>query len=52
MEKSEIVNHFQIKGYPGQTIYDTINRMQLELTINEKKKTSRPTSWTSARKNH
>ena len=25
--------------------------MQLELTINEKKKTGRPTSWTSARKN-
>ena len=51
MEKSKIVYHFQIKGYPGQTIYDTINRMQLGGTINDKKKTGRPTSWTPARKN-
>ena len=35
MEKSEIVNHFQIEGYPRITIYDTINRMQLGGTINE-----------------
>ena len=43
MEKSE--------GYPRRTIYDTINRMQLGGTINDKNKTGRPTSWTYARKN-
>ena len=46
MKKSEIVNHFQIEGYPRRTNYDTINRMQLGGTINDKKKTGRPTSWT------
>ena len=51
MKKSEIVNHFQKEGYPRRTIYDTINRMQLGGTINDKKKTGRPTSWTPARKN-
>ena len=50
MEKSEIVNHFKIEGYPKQTIYDTINRMQLGGTINDKKKTGRSTSWTPAKK--
>ena len=42
MEKSEIVNHFQKEGYPRQTIYNTINRMQFERTINDKKKTGNP----------
>ena len=51
MKKSEIVNHFQKEGYHRRTIYDTINRMQLGGAINDKKKTGRPTSWTSARKN-
>ena len=51
MEKSEIVNHFNKEDYPRKTIYNTINRMQLGGTINEKKKTGRPTSWTPARKN-
>ena len=51
IEKSKIVNHFKIKGYPRQTIYNTINRMQLGGTIKDKKKTGRPTSWTPARKN-
>ena len=37
MEKSEIVNHFQVEGYPRNTIYDNINRMQLGETINDKK---------------
>ena len=27
MKKSEIVNHFQKKGYPRRTIYNTINRL-------------------------
>ena len=44
MEKSEIVN--QKEGYHRRTIYNTINRMQLERTINDKKKTGRPTYWT------
>ena len=51
MKKLEIVNHFQKKGYTRQTIYDTINRMLLGGTINVKKKTGGPTSWTPARKN-
>ena len=50
-EKSEIVNHFQKEGYPRQTIYDTINRMQLGGTIHNKKKTGRLTYWTPSRKN-
>ena len=56
MEKSEIVNHFEKQGYPRQTMYYTINRMQLGGTINDKKKTGRPTSqknqlkrWTNNR---
>ena len=51
MEKSEIVNHFKKEGYHRRTIYNTINRMQLGWTINDKKKTGRPTSWTPPRKN-
>ena len=51
MEKSEIVKHFQKEGNPRKTNYDTINRMQLGRTINDKKNTDRPTSWTPARKN-
>ena len=41
MEK--LVNHFQKEGYPRLNIYDTTNRMQLGETINDKKKTGRPT---------
>ena len=37
MEKSEIVNHFQKEVYPRKTIYDTLNRMQLGGTINDKR---------------
>ena len=48
--KIRIVNHFQKEGYTRRTIYNTINRMQLGGTINDKKKTGRPTSWTPARK--
>ena len=48
MEKSNILNH---KGYSRQTIYDTLNLMQLGGTINDKKKTGRPTSWTPERDN-
>ena len=44
MEKSEIVNHFKKKDCQRQTIYNTINYMQLGETINDKKKTGRPTS--------
>ena len=51
MKKSEIVNHFKIEGYSRQTIYNTINRVQLGGAINEKKKTDCPTSWTPARNN-
>ena len=51
MEKSEIVNHFQKEGYPRRTIYNTINRFQNEESTEDKKKTGRPTSWTSTRKN-
>ena len=50
-EKSEIVNHFQKEGYLRQIISDTINRMQLGRTINDKNKTGRPISWIPARKN-
>ena len=45
------MNHFKKEDYPKQTIYDTINRMQLGGTINDKKKTGRPTAWTPATKN-
>ena len=51
MEKSEIVNHFKKEDYPRKTIYDTINRMQLGGTINEKKKTGRLIYWSPDRKN-
>ena len=37
LKKSEIVNPFKIEGYPRQTIYDAINHIQLEGTINDKK---------------
>ena len=51
MKKSEILNHFLKEGYPQSTIYSTINRLQNEESIEDKKKTGRPTSWTSTRKN-
>ena len=51
IEKSEILNHFHKEGSPRRTIYNTKNRMELGGTINDKKKTGRPTSWTAARKN-
>ena len=52
MKKSEIVNHFNIEGYSRRTIYNTINRIQLGGTINDKKKTGRSTSWTPSRENY
>jgi flagellar biosynthesis regulator FlbT len=51
MKKSEILNHFQKEGYPQRTIYNAINRLQNEESIEDKIKTVRPTSWTSTRKN-
>ena len=51
MKKSEIVNHFQKEGYPQRTIYNTINRLHNGESIKDKKQTSRPTSWTTTRKN-
>ena len=51
MEKSEIVNYFKKENYPRLTIYDTINRMQLGRTINDKNKNGGLTSWIPARKN-
>ena len=45
------MNHFQKEDYPRKTIYDTINRMQLGGTINDKKKIGCPTSWTPSRIN-
>ena len=51
MKKSEIVNHFQKEGYPQRTIYNTINRLHSGESIKDKKKTGRPTSWTTTRKN-
>ena len=42
--KIRIVNHFQKEGYTRRTIYDTINRTKFGGTMNEKKKTGRPTS--------
>ena len=51
IEKSEIVNDFKIEGYPRKAIYDTMNHLKLGRTINDKKNTDRPTSWTPARKN-
>jgi transposase len=51
MKKSEIVNHFQKKGYPQRTIYNTINRLHNGEPIKDKKQTGRPTSWTSTRNN-
>ena len=51
MKKLEILNHFQKEGYPRRTIYNTIDRFQNEESIEDKIKTVRPTSWTSARKN-
>ena len=50
MEKSEIVNHFKKEGGPRRTIYDTMNRVQLGGTINDKKKTGRSSSWIPAGK--
>ena len=38
------MNHFKKEGHPRQTIYDTINRMQIGGAINDKKKTGRSTS--------
>ena len=49
MKKSEIVKHFEKEGIARRTIYNTINRMQNEESTKDKK-TSRPTSWTAARK--
>ena len=51
MKKSEIVYHFLKEGNPRSTIYSTINRLQNEESIEDKKQTGRPTSWTSTRKN-
>lgn len=50
MKKSEIVNHFVLEGIAKSTIYDAINRLQNGGSLKDKKKTGRPTSWTSAKK--
>ena len=49
MKKSEIVNHFQKEGYPERIIFNVINRLQHGKSIKEKKRTFRPTSWTTSR---
>jgi hypothetical protein len=51
MKKSEIVNHFEKEGYPGRTIYNTINRLHNGEPIKDKKQTGRRTFRTSTRNN-
>ena len=50
MEKSEIVNHFK-KKITQDNLCNTINRMKLGGTINDKRKTGRQTPCIPGRKN-
>jgi transposase len=51
MNKSEIVHHFVKEGIARSTVYDAINRMENDQPIKDNKRTGRPTSWTTQKKN-
>ena len=50
MKKTQIVKHFLKEGIARRTIYATIERLESEKPINDKKRTGRPTSWTPPKK--
>ena len=50
MKKTQIVKHFLKEGIEQRTIYATIEPLESGKPINDKKKTGRPTSWTSPKK--
>ena len=51
MNKSEIVNHFVKERIARSTVNDAINRMENDQAIKDNKRTGRPTSWTTQKKN-
>jgi transposase len=50
MKKSEIVKHFAKEGIARQTVYDAINRLAINQPTQDKKRSGRPTTWTTPRK--
>ena len=50
IKKSEIVKHFMKEGFARQTIYRTLNRLNSHQSLKNNKKSGRPSSWTTARR--
>lgn len=48
--KSKIVKHFVQLEYSSSTMYCVLNKLGLENTTKEKKRTGRPSTWTPKRK--
>lgn len=49
--KSKIVNHFVQTGFARRTIYNTLDKLSTTSSINDNKRTGRPSSWTADKKN-
>ena len=47
---SEIVNHFEKEGIAQNTIYDNLKRLKTDQFFSDKKRSGRPTSWTTEKK--
>lgn len=48
--KAEIVNHFVLEGVARRTMYSVLDKLGTSSSIKERKRTGRPSSWTSDRK--
>ena len=48
--KSKIVNHFVQTSFARRTIYNTLDKLSTTSSINDNKRTGRPSSWTADKK--
>ena len=48
--QSDVVKHFVLQGHAKRTVYNVLDKVATPQPIKEKKRTGRPTSWTSTNK--
>ena len=44
---SDVVKHFELEGNSRRTVYSVLNKLETTQTVDEEKRTGRPTSWVS-----
>ena len=49
MKNTDKVNHFSNTGYARRTVYNTTTKIESATPIKDKKRTDRPTIWTTDR---